>query len=189
MTLQMNKYITPLQLAETAKTHLCVSLISAFVGITLPSFCEGVLKYVFSVIFMLIYALALYVKSEETAQHDGKSYTEQKRYKWKGIILPAGIYAVWLVLFVLYKFSWKYDIVSYNSGFINNLLFVVWNFIYSGFMDMNNGSFNSYAVVLIVLLPAAACFFGYFAGSVGFSLTEQIAKFVYEKKDSENDGR
>ncbi len=181
----MGKYMKLSQIFDIVKMHFYVSAVSVFMGTILPFVLDGSLKYIFSGVFILIYALALYSKSGEAAAHDKKEYTPEKAYAWKGLLLPCGIFAVWVVLFALYSFSWKYDIVGYSSGFINNLLFAVWNFIYSGFLDMNNGSFNWYAVVIAAVVPVAACGIGYYAGFRRFDLSEKVAKIVYEQKDEE----
>lgn len=183
----MKKYISLAQVAAVTRLHLYISLAAAFAGVILPVVLDGIFKYIFSTVFILIYALAMYSKGEELAKRDAKSYTDEIQYKYKGLLLPAGIIVIWLVLLVLYKFSWKYDIVSYSSGFINNLLFAVWSFVYNGFMDLSNGSFSFYSQILFVLVPVAACGAGYFAGYKKFDLSVHIAELVYEKDESEKE--
>lgn len=182
----MNRYIKLKQLCEIAKMHLYVSLAALFFGVILLSFVTGSIgKYIFSTIFILIYMLALYTKSGEIAAKDKKSYTDDIPYWWKGVILPLGIFAVWIILYILYSFSWRYDIVGYTSGFINNTMFVVWNFIYTGFLGLSGGKFNYWCIALIVLAPVIASGLGYLAGYKGFDLSQRVVKIVYEKKDGE----
>lgn len=183
----MGKYINMPQTAAIVKVHLYVALTATFAGIILPVALEGAFGYVFSMVFMLIYALAMYNKSEEIARHDGKSYSDGHVHPCKGLVLPVGVAAVWLVLLALYLFSWKYDIVSYGSGFINNIMFAVWGFVYNGFMRLDNGSFNWFSLVLAILLPTAACGAGYFAGYKGFDLSKKVAGLVYEKQEPKED--
>ena len=181
----MEKYMKLSQILDIVKMHFYVSIAAVFMGTILPFVLEGTLKYIFTAVFAAVYALAMYSKSAETAWYDRKEYTPQKAYAWKGFLLPLGIFAVWIILFALYKFSWKYEIVSYSSGFINNFLFAMWNFVYSGILELNNGSFSWYIIGVEAVVSIAACAIGYYAGFRRFDLSEKVAKIVYEQKDEE----
>lgn len=179
----MGKYINIHELWTMIKAHLTTSLIFTFFGTILVSFSNGTTsKYLFSLICIAIYMLTLYTRAEEIARYDKKSYTEKFSYPLKGVVLPIGILGVWVLLFILYSVSWKYDIISYNSGFINNLLFVIWNYMYKGFLNFTNGSFNYYYIILIVLVPITASGLGYLAGLKNFDLSKKVVKMVYEEK-------
>ncbi len=183
----MGKYISIKELLIMIKTHLITSFIFTFFGTILISFSNGYIsKYIFSLICIFIYMLSLYTRAEEIARYDKKSYTEKFSYPLKGLLLPIGILAVWVILFILYFVSWKYDIITYSSGFINNLLFVIWNYMYKGFLSFNNGSFNYYYMILVVLVPFTASGLGYLAGYRNFDLSKRVVKLVYEEKKEEN---
>lgn len=182
----MGKYINIHELWTMIKSHLINSLVFTFFGTILVSFSNGATsKYLFSLICIAVYMLDLYTRAEEIAKYDKKSYTGKISYPWKGILLPVGILGIWLLLFILYRVSWEYDIVSYNSGFINNLLFIIWNYIYKGFLDFTNGSFNYYYIILVVLVPVTASGLGYLAGLKNFDLSQKVVKMVYEEKKEE----
>lgn len=187
----MSKFIKFGQVLNIIKMHLYVSLVASFLGTMMISFVVGgTTKYIFSLIFILVYMLVLYSKSEDIARHDKKSYTHDVPYPWKGVLLPVGIFLIWGFLYLLYYITWKYGIISYSSGFINNIIFVIWNFIYTGFMSLGDGKFNYLSLILIFGVPIFACGAGYFAGYKNFDISEKVAKIVYEnKKDGEKNDR
>lgn len=182
----MSKYIRFSQIWTIVKMHFYVSVVAMFMGMIMPGFVIGSIKHIASLIFIFIYMLVLYSKSEDIARHDKKQYTDDVPYIWKGMLLPVGVFIIWGMLYVLFHFSWKYDIVNSFSGFTNNLLFVFWNYVYIGFMNMMDGQFDAWALVLVFIIPLIACGGGYMAGYKGFDLSSKVAKLVYDKKE-END--
>ncbi len=184
MEIFMSRYLDKSELWDMIKMHIYTSLAAFFLGVIMIFFTShGIGKYIFSIVFMLVHMLVLYSKSEDIARHNKKEYTNQTAYWWKGILLPLGIFAIWGALFVLYKVTWQYDIISYNSGFINNFLFLFWNYIYSGFLGLSGGYMNIWALVFVFGAPLAASFLGYLAGFKGFDLSIKVAGIMYEKKD------
>ena len=110
-------------------------------------------------------------------------------YIWKGFLLPVGVFVVWGILFALFSFTWKYDIINSFSGFTNNLLFVFWNYVYIGFLKMKDGNFDVLAMSLLFITPLIACGGGYIAGYKGFDISSKVAKIVYDKKENEDDSQ
>lgn len=188
---KMSKYIKFKQILKMIKIHFAVSLVVMFMGLILPIFYMEGIKIIASAVFVFVYMLILYAASAEIAGHDKKSYTAETAYPWKGIILPVGIFAVWVFLYVMYYMSWKYGIVNmqFASGMINHFLFVMWNQIYSGFMnssEMVSGNFEIWVTVPVVIVPLIACGGGYFAGYKGFDISEKVADIMYDKKNEED---
>ena len=182
----MSKYIRIGQIWSIIKTHFVVSLIAMFMGMIMPWFVVGSPKHIASLIFIFIYMLVMYSKSEDTAKHDKKQYTTDVPYIWKGLLLPVGIFIVWGILYALFYFTWKYDIINSFSGFTNNLLFVFWNYVYVGFLNIADGKFNVWAMSLAFFIPLVACGGGYFAGFKGFDISRKVANIVYDKKDEKD---
>ena len=172
------------------KRHFIVSIVTMFLGIVLPVFMMNGVKEFASLIAMFIYVLVLYSTCVDMARQDRKQYTEEVAYPWKGLILPVGIYVIWGFLYIMFYFSWKYGIVhpDFVSGIINNILFVMWNYVYMGFMQIMEGKFAMWTLILVFLTPLVACGVGYFAGYKGFDVSEKVVKVVYDKKDDEEYG-
>ncbi len=187
----MSKIINFKQLFEIIKTHFVVSVIAFFVGTTLaPMIATKGAKNIFSLIFILFYMVLIYNKSEGIARRDKKGYTEEKPYKWKGLLLPIGVYIIWAFFYVLYFVSWKYQIISYTSGFLNNLLYLIWNYCFYTFINVGSGNVGALSIIMFFTVPLIACFMGYFAGYRNFDLSEKVAGMVYDKKDEDGkDGK
>lgn len=182
----MRKILIPKQLFEIIKTHCCVSVIAFLVGTTLsPMIVTKFSKNLFSLIFIFLYMVLIYNKSESIARRDRKTYTEEKPYKCKGLVLPLGIYLVWGFLYVMYYISWKYQIISYTSGFINNLLYIMWNYCYYAFINVGNLNVGVLSIIMFFTVPLITCMLGYFAGYRNFDLSEKVAGIIYEKKDED----
>lgn len=186
----MSKYLGFKQLFDVVKMHFYVSLVALFMGVIgMPVATGDVSKYIFSGVFVFIYALAMYSKGNDIAVRDKKSYTTEVPYFWKGALLPVGIFVIWGFLYALYFVTWKYDIIVYNSGFINNMLFLLWNSVYSGFLNLRSGNFDVAGVVMFFLIPVVTCGLGYFAGYRSFDIGIKVSKLIYEKQDKDEDDK
>lgn len=175
------------QLLGMTKTHTFASLAATLMGaVILPFSSAGFLKPFLSLVFVLIYAILIYNKGIDTARQDKLYDKEKKPFLLKGLFLPIGIYIIWLFLFVLYKLSWHYNIVSYISGFINNLLFLIWNYPFFGFLNAVNGDISILGVILFFAVSLAASCGGYIAGIKGFDISAKVSKMVYEEKEESN---
>ena len=184
----MAKYIRLRQLYEIIKTHFYVSVIAFLVGTTLsPMISSKGSKNIFSLIFILFYMVMMYNKSESIARRDRKRYTKETPYKWKGLLLPIGVYVIWGFFYVMYVVSWENQIITYTSGFINNLLYIMWNYCYYTFINIGSANVGALSVIMFFTVPLISCFMGYFAGYRNFDLSEKVAGMVYEKK--EEDGK
>lgn len=186
----MGKYMRGSQLLTIIKMHLYLSLAATFLGlIAVPVVTGNTTKYIFSGVFVFIYMLVLYSKSEDIARRDKRSYTDEVSYWWKGLLLPAGIFICWIFLYILYHVSWKYNIITNTSGFINNMLFVIWSFVFTGFMNLSDGKINYIGIIVAAAAPLIACGGGYLAGYKGFDLSIKVSKIMYEEKEDKEKPR
>ena len=177
----MSKYISFKQIFQLVKMHLYVSIAATFMGLIMVSFSTGgITKYIFSGIFILIYMLVLYSKSADIAKHDRQEYSKEVPYAAKGFLLPIGIFVVGTLFYVLYSITWKCNIIDTTSGFVNNALFVVWTFVYTGLANLSNGHISLTAVIAFIIVPEIAAELGYFAGFKNFDLSEKVAEVVYD---------
>ena len=182
----MGKYISLGEILKVIKAQFIVSVIAMFFGMLFIGFsATGFSKYIFSIVFILFNILSLYNASYEIAIHNNKEYNDEKSFVFKGLFLGLGIVAVSVILYILYYFTWKCDIVTYSSGFINNLIFIAWNYPFNNFLNPNNGIVSVAGVAVEVIVISGTCFFGYFAGIKKFDLSQKVTKIVYDNKDNE----
>lgn len=185
----MHKFISPAQIIKIIKIHACVScmifLLATLVFGALTSNATG--RIVFSVIAMFFYFIAIYNTSLEIAQNDKKSYTTENPHILKGLFLPVGYILTSILIYVLYFVTWKYmtvdNIIVGTSGIINNMIFVIWNYVYSGFISFSNGAMSPISYLITIIFPVIASFLGYLAGMKNFDITEKLNKAVYEEKE------
>lgn len=172
-------------------THLYAVIISTLLGMGIMWWVldKPVWSKVFSAVCMLIYFSAVYSTAWNAAERDRKPYTTTKQYFFKGAVLSVGILAVNLILWLLCKFAWEFlsidgALASYTA-ILYNVLFVFDTFIYTGFIRLSDGNMTWYGHIMIYLLPLAASFLGYIAGMRGFTLSDKLMPFIYEKRKND----
>ena len=142
---------------------------------------------VFSTIATLIYFMSIYNHSYEIAQKDKKSYTPENPYMLKGLVLAVGILAVSIILYALYFVAWNFMTINEAlisvSGWINNFLFIIWTFPFSGFIKLSDGVMTWYGYIIVATIPFIASSLGYFAGYKNFDLYSKFLSLVYENKE------
>ena len=188
----MSKYITLSQLLKTVKIHLITTatifLLAMFIFAGMITTKIG--GIIFSCIATLVYFLSIYTFSLETANRDKKSYTKETPYKFKGLLLPLGIFVITIFLYALYSLTWKYmtfDNSLYSfQGYFNNIVFIIWTFPFNAFLDLNNGILSWYGYLIIAIVPFIASFLGYYAGYIGYDISMTINKFIYDSNEKEN---
>ena len=185
----MHKFISPAQIFKVIKIHACVSCMIFLLGTLVfgALTANTVGRTVFSVIAMFFYFIAIYTTSLEIAQNDKKNYTKEKPHILKGLFLPVGYILTSILIYVIYFITWKYmtidNIIIGTSGIINNMIFVIWNYVYSGFISFSNGVMSPMSYLITAIFPIIASFLGYLAGMKNFDITEKLNKAVYEDKE------
>lgn len=144
---------------------------------------------VMSGILTLIYFSEIYSKAWACAERDHKSYTETTPYFFKGTVLSIGILVYYLLIWLLYKFTWHFLTIDGSiatlTGLLYNVVFILSTIMYTGFSAPEMGTLSLSAHLLIYLVPLIASTLGYIAGHKDFMLTEKLIPFIYEKKKEE----
>ena len=70
-----------------------------------------------------------------------------------------------------------------ESGIINNMIFVVWNYTYIGFISFSEGVLPPINYLITIIFPTIASVLGYYAGLKNFDITEKLHKAVYEQEE------
>ena len=185
----MHKFISPAQIFKIIKIHVYISCMVFLLGTLVfgAMTVNNAGRIIFSIIAMLFYFIAIYNTSLEIAQNDKKSYTKEKPHILKGLVLPVGYIAVSILVYLLYFITWKYmtldNMIAGNSGIINNMIFVIWNYVYSGFISFADGAMEPLSYLVTIIFPVIASVLGYFAGMKNFDITEKLTKAVYEDKE------
>ncbi len=179
----MKKYLDFNQIFALTKTHFFVSLVATLLGaVMIPFGTNGFFKTAFSVVMSILYAVCIYSKAGDIAKNDKIFYKEDLPSYLKGLILPVGIWLVWIFLYVLFDISWKYRIMSFSTGIINNMLFVIWNYVFTGFLNPLNGHIDAFGVVMFFAVSLLASFGGYIATRKNFDISTKVSKLIYEEE-------
>lgn len=185
----MLKFVGREQLLHIIKTHLTTAAVAFLMGmfLFLRVVSSELGSVIYSLVFTAIYFMSMYSAAYDCCMRDKKSYTEEKPYAAKGLALPLGLTLLTAAIWVLYEITWHFITIDGSlatvTAVINNVIFTMWTFMFSAFMDLNSGSISTAGYIITLLLPFAACGLGYYAGYKGFDLTGIAAKFIYEKKN------
>ena len=173
---------------KLVSTHAVLSVFAFLIGTLAIGqvMSSNVGRVIFSVIASVIYFIGIYSTAYEIYTNDKKSYTKETPYKLKGLVLAVGLFVVSLLLYLLYLVTWKFMTINgmlfSPTGWINNLIFIVWTYPFNGFLYSLFGVMTWYGYLIAAVLPFVASFCGYFAGCVGFDLQGKLLSIVYEKK-------
>lgn len=180
------------QSLQLISAHAVSALTIFFLGLLIFAgvITHSVGSIIFSAVTTLIYFMAIYNTSYNICLKDKKSYTLEKPYILKGLVLAVGILAVSCVLYALYIVAWRLMTVNGTlitaAGWINNFLFLIWTFPFTGFIGLSKGVMTWYGYIIVAIIPFTASFLGYYAGYVNFDLYSKFLNLVYEKKNKES---
>lgn len=136
-----------------------------------------------SVGMMVGYAMYMYSKVYKIGERDTKSYSEEKPYVMKGVVLSILLLLVNLMLAGLYAYSFHAGTLV--SKFTAYFPFRLWSYAQRGFIAAPDGSIAPLFWVLYFCVPLVSCGFGYISGSHRWELGYNFFKgLVYRKKDS-----
>lgn len=172
-------------------THIFSSVLFTLFGLGLMWWIldKPLLAKIYSAICAVIYFAAVYSSAYGAAEYDKKPYTPGEPYFFKGAVLSVGILLLNFILWLLCKFAWTYLTIDGSlataTAVIYNVLFVFDTFVYTGFINLTNGNMAWYGHLLLYLVPLLASFAGYIAGTRGFTLSDKLMPFIYEKRKSD----
>lgn len=174
------------------RNHIsCVCMLFLLTALLFPNYIgDKFLSGVHTTVCMIIYFFVVYSGAYEVSKKDIKSYTNQKAYWYRGLILPIGLTVIGVFLLVLYLITWKFmtvdGVILGTYGYINNFLFVMWSFVYNGILGLVGGKISVIGIVVLFVYPFIPSFVGYFLGYKGFDMANLFHKLVYSNKDTED---
>ncbi len=148
------------------------------------------MRTVIGCVMTLVYGALLYTGAATFGKFDAKPYTPLAVQIWRPLIWGGILALINVVFLVVYKVNWLYiptgdELPSLISVIINGI-FYFWNSPYMGFIYGNsNGYISLITVIIMVIVPALACLFGYMAGSKNMFILDKVNDFMFEKPDSE----
>jgi len=179
----MNKqYLTyPLKLLGNRLLFIFISFFF-FIPLSWIIKLEGGYFY-FSLIICLIYFLSVYTDTWKLASKDLKSYSENKPYFLKGLVMGFLSEIPDIIILVV-----ALVLANGSKFFISNLVFIVWNLPFIGFLGLPSvdiikmETVTSYYYLALFYIPILT-FLGYFAGMKRFTIGEKILpKIVYKQE-------
>ena len=173
------------------RTHLLAVFVSmAFEAMAFWAFLsKPIARFVVAGIFTIVYAGMIYSAAAKLGKFDTKTYTPLKPEPKFGLLWGLAISATVAVFLCVYMINWK--LFSTDGGLNNigsviyNLFFCFWTAPYFGFYDVSGGGIPVFAIVLMLAVPVAASFIGYYAGMTRFDIIEKLDSMTFEKDDDE----
>lgn len=183
MRLDMNKASHQIISVLLNHTYMCFAMFFVLFAFLAWSVGNSPAQEVISAIAMLFYASVVYVKANEIALYDGKSYTKlnydiKKPFLWAGIII-----AITYILYFLFVLSWKIssDAPAWMRGIIT-FLFNFWTMPYFGIAGAAKGEIMWYSHIFFVFLPVLSTVLGYMAGMRKIYIGKYFKKIVYKNE-------
>ena len=146
---------------------------------------EHIWKELFSIIFIIVYAVILYLRAKKFGNLDAKPYTPMKPRILKGVLFGVCISLTVLLAFVIMRLVWAYAESNYLLMTTGNFIFTFWTFPYYGILGLNEGRVMSYAFVIMIVLPVLMCSVGYIMGCKNKNLSYKLRDMMYEEEDNE----
>lgn len=153
---------------------------------------KEIMKYVVSVIFIVIYAYMVYSGAHKLASMEVKSYTPLKpELKWGvlwGILIAGTMLAAAAVYILNRQLFSTADGQSLNNwgSVLVNIAATIWMAPYMGFLF--NSSINVWIIATAGgIVSIAASTLGYYAGMKRFDLLAKLDSMTVEKDDDDDD--
>lgn len=181
------KYSVPKQIRSLLFTHLSCAFITTFLAFSLLSLADKHLavKIILNIIIIGIYFMWMFASAYECATSDHKPYTPLTPYPSKGALLSVGILLLTIVIWIYYFLSWKLMPMGESfvlPTFISTLLYIYITSPFFGLVNISGGSANIAGQICTLLIPFAACTFGYFCGYKKWDYTKYMKVIMFEKK-------
>jgi len=177
-----NKYTVTIskQIRKVFLTQLVLSLVMGFLGLFVILQAGGIAAYISGVVMVIVQVHFMYARGYEIADHDLKSYSILKPYKWKGFALALPIVAVTFILTILYNIIWANSILDSGYEIILNFIYIVWIIPYYPFTITVQGTVNILGMLASVLIPTLFLGLGYILRMKNFDLSKVTDKIMYE---------
>ena len=181
------RYSLTAQMLKVLKTQFLITLMFFLLWLIIINLMViDWANMIFAIIATISCFFAIYSTAYDVVSSDKKSYTPQKPYIAKGLLLPAFLEVVNVLMLILYKCAWHFGSNEHGIntifGLVGNILFKMWTIMYDGYVSIGNGHVSLLAYIMIFGMPVAASFVGYFAGYKNFDLASKLNSLAYEKK-------
>lgn len=139
----------------------------------------------------IFYVITVYSAAYKIADKDIKSYSQNKPYTLKGVVISLLTLACTGIFALLYHLSYIVDLSFLRIGAILELVlrygFRWWGFAFEGFRIAPDGSISVIYWLLLFLTMPIASFFGYFCGMKKIELSYMFfSRLVYKKEDKKS---
>ena len=178
-------------------SHLTVHAVAClFIFLVMVPIIGGVASYptvslCVAIVMAVVYAGILFGTSYECAYSDHKTYSKLKPYPLKGLVLSLGVVIPVALAWDFYAIAWKVAPIpeaATSQAQIPLLTFtanMLYSFITAPFwdlVDIKGGNASLTGQIISLVVPAAACFAGYYLGYIKVDFTKYINKLMYDKK-------
>ena len=181
--LDMNKASHQVVSVLLNHTYMCFAMFFVLFAFLAWSVGNSPAQEIISAIAMLFYACVVYVKANEIAMYDGKSYTKlnhdiKKPFLWALIII-----AITYILYFMFALIWEggAHAPAWIRGTIT-FLFNFWTMPYFGIAGAARGQIMWYSHIFFVLVPVLATVLGYISGMKKLYIGKYLKKIVYKNE-------
>jgi|GEM_PF-6374499 len=168
-------------------THISVQVCTLLLGTAIMG---AMLNNALGLMLLSVLASAFYMgfvyrNAWNVAKLDIKPYSVNKSYVWKGLVLVLPIFAINLILAILWMITNPTMIELRDmTAFATVQALKGWNFNAYGFMNMQAGGMGAFYWVAIFTFCPIASTVGYIAGMKKYSVVDKLLyPMVYKKKD------
>ena len=180
------KYSIPGQMLLMIKNHFGTSVVFMILFLMTASMRNGFGNTVFGIVGFLGYFLSIYAYSETALRDDKRSVSPLTPNPLKGLLLPAFLTIVNVLVILLYKLAWSQGSDGHSMteiwSLILNIISLLWVAPYEPLLGMAYGHIELQGYLIIFVTPFVSSLLGYFAAYKGFDLSAKIHSLAYEKK-------
>ncbi|MBP3361206.1 MAG: hypothetical protein J6N52_10160 [Clostridia bacterium] len=181
------KYSVPKQIRSLTFTHLCCDFVMTFLAFTFLGLADKhiAVKIILNIILIAIYFMWIFASAYECATSDHKHYTPLTPYPAKGALLSTGIIILTAAVWIYYFLAWKLMPMGETfvlPTFISTVLYIFITSPFFGLVNVSGGSANIIGQICTLIIPFAACTFGYFCGYKKWDYTKYMKVLMFEKK-------
>lgn len=181
------KYTIWGQMLSMVRSHAFTAIVIFLIWLVTAGMWEvDIGSRIFGILGSFCYVITIYNCACSCAQADKRTASPLKAYPAKGLIIPAFLLAVNVLITIMYKYIW---IVGGDGQYLRegwaillNVLTLAWVAPYDAFLGMAQGHMELRGYLIMYLLPFVISAIGYFAGFKGIDIYGKINSIAYEKK-------